>query len=322
MKKLIVTFGPALKKDPSKLGDLDTSKYLFRINGAHGTPEIIAKDVQFLREQMDNPDILIDFPGNKVRTADLGDGIELKINETFAIATDQLNYGDFYKFLKVGQKGLSNDSTFEIIVEDISKEGTITFRSFSEGVLLSNKGMHVNGVNKDLPFLFKKDLDLIKLSEELNVAYVGLSFVRNANDIREVKSLLGDATCKIISKVETASAVEDLANILKEVEYILVDRGDLSTDVGLNKVPFYQKYIIDKANFFNKKTFLATQFLKNMEDKPIPTIAEVIDLYNTLKSGVYGIQLSEETAVGKYPYKCINLFNQMLDDIYIEKIGK
>ena len=125
----------------------------------------------------------------------------------------------------------------------------------------------------------------------------------------------------IISKVETVSAVDNLIDILKEVEYILIDRGDLSAEIGLAKVPSCQQYIIDKALFYNKKVFLATQFLKSMEHNPLPTIAETIDLYNSLKSGVYGIQMSEETAVGKYPKECLEVISSMIKEIDSEYIG-
>jgi pyruvate kinase len=119
--------------------------------------------------------------------------------------------------------------------------------------------------------------------------------------------------------VETLSAVENVDKILDEVEYILIDRGDLSTDVGLLEVPKYQKYIIEKALFSNRRVFLATQFLKSMEYNPIPTFPEVIDLYNTLKTGIYGVQLSEETAVGKYPKECVEVIRDTLRKMKEEK---
>ena len=116
------------------------------------------------------------------------------------------------------------------------------------------------------------------------------------------------------------AAVNNLVDILKEVEYILIDRGDLSTEIGLNKVPAYQKYIVDKALYYGKKVFLATQFLKSMEHNPIATMPEIIDMYNTLKSGIYGIQMSEETAVGKYPKNCLDTIVSLMEEIDSERI--
>jgi pyruvate kinase len=178
--------------------------------------------------------------------------------------------------------------------------------------------MHVRGIHKNIPFLFDKDKELIKLANKHNLSYVGLSFVRTAQDILEAKNLITNST--IISKVETVAAVENLIDILNEVDYILIDRGDLSTEIGLEKVPAYQQYIIDKTVFYGKKVFLATQFLKSMEHNPIPTIPEVIDMYNTLKSGIYGIQMSEETAVGKYPKNVLTIINNILTEIDNERL--
>jgi len=168
-------------------------------------------------------------------------------------------------------------------------------------------------------FLFEKDKGLIELANKYNLAYIGLSFVRTKEDIVEAKKLITSDSI-IISKVETLAAVKNLVEILTEVEYILIDRGDLSTEIGLVKVPAYQDYIIDKAVFHGKKVFLATQFLKSMELNPVPTIPEVIDLYNTLKKGIYGIQMSEETAVGKYPKLCLDTIAGLIDEINEERI--
>ena len=177
--------------------------------------------------------------------------------------------------------------------------------------------MHVRGIHADIPFLFDKDLALIELANKHQLAYVGLSFVRHAKDIAEAKALISSGI-DIISKVETKSAVENLIEILQEVEFILIDRGDLSTEIGIEKIPAYQSFIVSKALFHNRKVFLATQFLKNMEVNPIPTIPEVIDMYNTMKTGIYGIQMSEETAVGKYPKACLDTIVSLMKEIESE----
>ena len=122
----------------------------------------------------------------------------------------------------------------------------IELKSESDGILQNNKGMHVRGIHSNIPFLFDKDKDLIELANKHDLAYVGLSFVRNIADIKEAKELISK-DIKIISKVETKSAVENLTDILNEVEFILVDRGDLSTEIGLEKIPSYQAFIINKA---------------------------------------------------------------------------
>jgi len=314
MKKLIATVGPSLlHKVPLK--EVHNDNIIYRINGAHGSIENIENYILEIKKQIPTAKILMDLPGNKVRTANFEYGfIEIEEGKTFDIYFYQFNYKDFFKHLKVGDIVLANDSIFKFEVKNIDYElAKVTFLSYSTGKLLNNKGFHIRGVSSKLPFLFEKDKGLIELANKHNLDYVGLSFVRNQKDIQEAKKLIKNS--EIIAKVETLSAVENVDKILDEVEYILIDRGDLSTDVGLLEVPRYQKFIIEKALFANKRVFLATQFLKSMEHNPIPTFPEIIDLYNTLKTGILGVQLSEESAVGEYPKECIKIIFDTLEKV-------
>lgn len=316
MKRLIITVGPALLYDvPIK--DVHHERNLYRINGAHGSISDIEGHVDAIRKQIPDADILIDLPGNKVRTANFSEPIQLHAGESFSIPSENFNYTDFYKHLKPGMTAWANDSVFEFEVQAANAK-QITFLSKSNGLLLNNKGVHIRGINKDMPFLFDKDLQLLELCNKMDISFAGLSFVRTASDILEATSKLTGNT-QIIAKVETLSAVEHLEEILKVTTFILVDRGDLSTDIGVLKVPYYQSYILKRALYHDRKVFFATQILKNMELQPIPTIAEVDDLYSILCSGVYGIQMSEETAVGKYVRECVKLINEMNDVIIAER---
>ena len=315
MKKVIVTVGPSLFGDGT-LRAIHNEDYIYRINGAHGEIEDIEGLIERVRGQLPNADILIDLPGNKIRTANLDKPIELEKGKKFKLLAGQINYGDFYKHLKAGDIVLADDSTLRFVVEN-ANEREITFLSESEGSLFSNKGCHVRGIHEDVPFLFAKDRELIALANKSKVSFVGLSFVRSSEDIKLAQKLIDDGI-EIISKVETKASVDNLNEILKVVDYILIDRGDLSTDVGLEKIPSYQKFIVEKTHFHNKRAFLATQFLKNMEDKPVPTIAEIIDMYNTFKMGIYGIQLSEETSIGKYPKECLEVVRRVMEEINSE----
>jgi pyruvate kinase len=262
----------------------------------------------------------MDLPGNKVRTKDLpNNGIELVKGEQFTIPNECFNYPEFHRHLKPGMTTWANDSVFEFEVVAADDE-KITFLSKSDGVLINGKGVHARGIHTDIPFLFEKDKQLIQVANKYRLEYVGLSFVRSAENVKEAKALLAD-NIKVISKIETLDAVDDINNILPLVEYILVDRGDLSTDIGILNIPRYQKFIIEKAQYYDVKVFLATQVLKNMESKPLPTIGEVEALYEIYKSGVYGVQMSEETAVGKYVKETVGVLNDMFATVEKEKIG-
>jgi pyruvate kinase len=286
--------------------------YLYRINGAHNNRASVEKTVCLLREKYSNPKIIMDLPGNKIRTVNLGKPIQVKKGQEFTLNASNTNFPDFKKYLEKGQIVYADDSTLMFKVIECNRN-QLLFTSFSDGFLKNGKGLHVRGIHSDIPFLFEKDLELINVANELKLEFVGLSFVRNYSDIDlAIKKINNDIS--ILPKVETLSAVKNINTILENVDQILIDRGDLSTDVGLYKVPIFQDYIIKKAKYFNKPVYLATQFLKNMEINPIPTIAEVVDLYNTLTQDVRGIQLSEETAVGKYPQECLDTINQIITE--------
>lgn len=286
--------------------------YLYRINGAHNNRASVEKTVCLLREQYSNPKIIMDLPGNKIRTANLDKPIQVKKGQEFTLNASNTNFPDFKKYLEKNHIVYADDSTLMFKVIECYRN-QLLFTSFSDGFLKNGKGLHVRGIHSDIPFLFEKDLELINVANELKLEFVGLSFVRDHSDIDlAMKKINSDIS--ILPKIETLSAVKNINTILENVDHILIDRGDLSTDVGLYKVPIFQDYIIKKAKYFNKPVYLATQFLKNMEINPIPTIAEVVDLYNTLTLGVRGIQLSEETAVGKYPQKCLDTINQIITE--------
>lgn len=318
MQKYILTTGPALANEVP-LSQVHTEKNIYRINGAHGSLADIEAGIKNIRSQVPGAVILMDLPGNKVRTANIEVGIQLEKGKTFTLRNNQFNYPDFYHHLQPGMTAWANDSVFEFEVVSADSE-KIVFLSKSDGVLINGKGVHVRGIHRDIPFLFEKDWQLIRLANQYKLDFVGLSFVRTPENVKEAQALISQEI-QVISKIETIDAVEHINEILPLVKYILVDRGDLSTDIGIEKIPRFQKYIIEKALYFDVKVFLATQVLKNMETKPIPTIGEIEALYEIMKSGVYGVQMSEETAVGRYVPACVQLLEQMNQEILAEKIA-
>lgn len=317
MQKYILTTGPALANEVP-LSQVHTEKNIYRINGAHGSLADIEAGIKNIRSQVPGAVILMDLPGNKVRTANIEVGIQLEKGKTFTLRNNQFNYPDFYHHLHPGMTAWANDSVFEFEVVSADSE-KIVFLSKSDGVLINGKGVHVRGIHRDIPFLFEKDRQLIRLANQYKLDFVGLSFVRTPENVKEAQALISQEI-QVISKIETIDAVEHINEILPLVKYILVDRGDLSTDIGIEKIPRFQKYIIEKALYFDVKVFLATQVLKNMETKPIPTIGEIEALYEIMKSGVYGVQMSEETAVGRYVPACVQLLEQMNQEILAEKL--
>lgn len=310
--KLIVTVGPtSLKKNIIK-SISETGSCIFRINGAHSNAGNVKEVTDHIRGVLPEAEIMLDLPGNKIRLGDLGDAIKLEKGKIANIYSHQLNYPDFYKIVKPGEVIMAQDSTLMLEVLSV-KNKVVELISHSNGLLESRRGFHVKGIYEHLPFLFDKDIELIKTACGLGIDYLGLSFVRSAKDIRLVKEKIRGISShapQLIAKIETLKAVENMEEIFHEVENILIDRGDLSAETGLMKLPEYQTRIIKSAVKAKKNVFLATQFLKNMQTHPVPLIAEAMDLEKTLNSDISGIQLSEETAIGSYPLECVEyVFN-------------
>lgn len=259
---------------------------------------------------------MIDLPGNKVRTGNLPLPIPLQKGEELTLSGFEVNYPDFYRHLKPGDVMYANDSTYVLEVIGID-DRTIRLRSGSDGSLTSGKGLHVTGIHADIPFLFERDQELIRGACELGLDIISLSFVRNVADIEQARALIdraGGPQIKIFAKVETAMALENLAAILETVDTVNVDRGDLSSDIGILNIARAQNSIVAAAHAAGKEVFLATQFLKNMEREPVPLISELIGLYQAVHDGVTGIQLSEETAVGKHPVECVKMVFDVLEN--------
>jgi pyruvate kinase len=306
---IIVTVGPGLL-EKNKIKKIDSlGNCIFRINGAHADGEQTRNITNTIRGFSPDAKIMIDLPGNKVRTKNLTEPLRLSKGEELILQEYQVNYTNFYQHLKAGDTIYANDSIFTLEVVKIVGN-TVQLLSHSDGLLQTNKGLHVQGIHAEIPFLFERDQELIDVACEIDLDVISLSFVRTADDIKVVKNILkekNNTSTELFAKIETAAALDNLGYIFQEVETVNVDRGDLSTDIGILKLPSAVERITTSALMSGRNIFLATQFLKNMETSPVPLIAELSDIHNSVKSGISGIQLSEETAVGKFPVECVKL---------------
>jgi pyruvate kinase len=287
---------------------------ILRINGSHVQPTEIGTYAQAIRRFLGNTvSILVDLPGNKIRTS-LSQPIPIESGKTFTLTKDQLNYSEFLANLKPGQTILANDSLFRFTVKSV-ESGVATFLSHSSGLLKTGKGVHLLGEYPDLPILFQRDRDLIEASLQHSVNFLGLSFVRTSRDVDDVRALIKGKSIDVIVKIETKKAIENLDSILEKADRFLVDRGDLSCDVGLVNIDRFQKLILQRAKSKGRTIYFATQFFHSMVENPTPLIAEVCGFSDALQIGVDGIQLSEETAVGKYPLEILALIKGVRDAI-------
>ena len=284
-----------------------------RINGAHGSLESISAMVSDARKLVgDSMQIMIDLPGRKVRTKDLAVPIVLETGKDFHLYLHQVNYPEFLSALRTGQQVSANDGLFSFQVMGVS-EDRATFRSSGDGLLHDNKGLHAEVDELEIPALLETDLELIRIAKAEGVNLVALSFVNNANDVEMCLSHLAGSATGLVTKVETDSAIKHLDDILEISETILIDRGDLASEIGIDSVPQVQDMVIKAGLARGRRIYLATQFLHFMTEHQTPLIAEANDIYHSVLKGVHGLQLSEETAIGRYPLDVVKMMHAIVD---------
>jgi pyruvate kinase len=312
--QVIVTVGPstrsgAVLKEMVKLG-----VGLFRVNGAHASRENILDIKGKIKKLNPQAKIILDLPGNKIRTKNLERSIELKRGRKFILSSSMVNDDAFFRNIRRGDMITAHDSllSFEVVK---SNESSAVFLSHSNGILANGKGLHKEGLTDKIEFLTDQDKRLIEIARDLKLDCISLSYVRGIKDVREAKDFISGNHYKpeIFIKIETKKVLDRIQDIIKEGETFILDRGDMSSEVGIGHIADIQNVVIKNAKVRGRRIFLATQFLKNMIHHPVPLIAEVNDIHNAIAKGVSGIQLSEETAVGRYPVECVKFVMRLCE---------
>ncbi len=260
--------------------------------------------------------IFADLQGPKIRLATFADGpVVLKQGAAFAITTrdvlgDVAMAGTTYAGLpgdvNVGDPILVDDGKVRLRVTEFTDDTVHTVVEVG-GKVSNNKGINLPGVAVSVPAMSEKDVEDLKFSLALGVDYVALSFVRNASDADDVRAVMDEVGVRvpIIAKIEKPQAVENIDEIIKAFDAIMVARGDLGVECPLEDVPFIQKMVIEKARRNAKPVIVATQMLESMISAPSPTRAEASDVANAVLDGADAVMLSGETSVGEYPLHAV-----------------
>jgi pyruvate kinase len=269
--------------------------------------------------------ILLDTKGPEIRTMTLKDGkdVSIKAGQKFTFTTDQsvvgdnervaVTYENFAKDLKVGDIVLVDDGLLELDVTEIKGNEVICIAR-NNGDLGQKKGINLPNVSVNLPALSEKDIEDLKFGCQNNVDFVAASFIRKADDVRQVRKVLrenGGERIQIISKIESQEGLDNFDEILAESDGIMVARGDLGVEIPVEEVPCAQKMMIRKCNRAGKVVITATQMLDSMIKNPRPTRAEANDVANAILDGTDAVMLSGETAKGKYPLAAVEVMNKI-----------
>lgn len=324
--KQIATIGP-ICSDYKSLSKLHTNGVnIFRINLSHENPISLVEKVDILNYIRSittyDLEILLDLQGPKHRIGTVKENTEIKkgnnlLLDKCSIEGDDnrvyLGHENIYKNINVGDKILIDDGQIELNVKENGEEFILT-EIIKGGKLKSNKGVNLPNCKLDNTCLTDKDLNDIRLLNTLKIDYVALSFVESKNDIINLKKVL-KKNIKIIGKIERPLALENIDEICDECDGIMIARGDLGVEIGIEKVPMVQKKCIKVGRGKNKEVIVATQMMESMITNPIPTRAEVSDIANAVLDGATGLMLSGETSVGKYGLECIKIQRKVIEEI-------
>lgn len=318
--KIICTIGPSSEPVEVLQKMIKMGMNVARLNFSHGTHEEHQRRVDHIRQaaraSQATVAIMLDTKGPEIRTGTLQEGkINLQAGDEFTLTTNlvpgdekqvYITYADLPAEMSPGDCILLADGLISLQVERTTATD-IVCRVMNGGELGERKGINVPGVRVNLPFLSDKDRHDIGFAIQHQLDFIAASFARSAEDILEIRRILEEnhADIDIIAKIESQEGVDNLEEIIRVVDGVMVARGDLGVEIPAEEVPLVQKHIIKQCIAAGKTVIIATQMLESMIINPRPTRAEVSDVANAIFDGADAIMLSGETAAGKYPVEVV-----------------
>jgi pyruvate kinase len=328
--KIVCTIGPATRAPRMIRKLFQAGLDVARLNFSHGTHEEHAATIAALRGEsvrLEKPvAILADLQGPKIRTGALAGGgtVTLRTGQRFVITTSRIlgdstrvntTFRPLPREVKKGDRILLSDGLIQLRVEKTTNHEVIC-QVENGGVLGENKGINLPGVRLRVPAVTDKDRVDLRFAVSQKVDYIAASFVRRAEDVLQAKELVrrAGATTPVIAKLEKPEAIENLDEILRVSDGVMVARGDLGVEMSLERVPVVQKNIIARAREFRRPVITATQMLESMTENPRPTRAEASDVANAIFDGTDAVMLSAETASGKYPVEAVAMMARIIEE--------
>ena len=319
--KIVCTLGPATEDDAVLRELILSGMNVARLNFSHGTHETHLNNIRRIeafRRELNLPiAIMLDTKGPEIRLETFENGkVQLKKGQTFTLVTQSvvgnaerasITYPDLPRDIREGTTILIDDGLVEMTVRSLTA-GEIVCIVNNDGMISDRKSVNVPDVDLSMPYLSPKDREDIAFGVKNGVDFIAASFTRTAEDILDVRKLfsaLGRTNVSIIAKIENMQGVQNIDEILRVSDGIMVARGDLGVEIPLEKVPVIQKMLIHKAYSSGKQVITATQMLDSMIKNPRPTRAETTDVANAIYDGTSAIMLSGETAAGAYPVEAV-----------------
>jgi pyruvate kinase len=326
--KIVATIGPASASVPVLRDMIRAGMDVARLNFSHGAydfyRELIANIRELNHELGVSTAILADLQGPKLRVGEMENGgIDVPDGSELVITTEPVIgmpgrvstvYKQFPHDVKPGELVLLDDGKLRLQVLRTDGHTDVTLRVITGGRLTNKKGINLPNTKVSLPCLTDKDKQDLDFALEQNVDWVGLSFVRSARDIIELKHIIRaqDKHARVVAKIEKPEALEEIDDIIREADALMVARGDLGVEIPMEKVPLVQKDIIKRCLRSHRPVIVATQMMESMITSPTPTRAEVNDVANAVLDHADAVMLSAETSVGRYPVEAVGTMNRIL----------
>tara|TARA_B100000524_G_scaffold99979_1_gene47942 strand:+ start:8289 stop:9707 length:1419 start_codon:yes stop_codon:yes gene_type:complete len=333
--KIVATIGPSSASKDILKEMISSGMNVCRINFSHGSYSDHTKVIQFVRELNEelntNVAILADLQGPKIRTGDMQEGgVKLEVGASTLIQTDEIvgskdsfsiNYEKLPEDVQRGESILLDDGKLMLEVESTDRKAEIICKVIQGGVLSSKKGVNFPNTKISMPSLTDKDESDLDFAIAQDVDWIGLSFVRTAEDIVDLKQRISvqGGKARVIAKIEKPEALACIDEIVQVCDGIMVARGDLGVEIPYQNVPLTQKMLINKGIQYAKPVIVATQMMESMITQMTPTRAEVNDVANAVLDGADAVMLSGETSVGNYPVEVINAMSKIIREMELDE---
>lgn len=328
--KIVATLGPASSSYDRLKELIEAGVNVCRLNFSHGNHEDLVGVIETIRKLNDelgvHTAILGDLQGPKIRVGEMEPNTILESGQEFILTINKcvgnkerayISYREIPRDVQPGELILMDDGKLQLEVVSTNFEDEVILKVIHGGVLSSKKGVNLPNTSISQPCLTEKDLTDLNFCLEHNLDWIGLSFVRSARDIIELKHIISsrNKASRVVAKIEKPEAVAELNDIIKVTDAVMVARGDLGVEIPMQDVPLLQKKIVQKCLENAKPVIIATQMMESMIENIAPTRAEVTDVANAVMDGADAVMLSGETSVGEHPVEVIKAMCKIINKV-------
>lgn len=319
--RIVATIGPATCNADSLSALAASGMNVARLNASHADLNWHARAIAEIRRALPEVPIILDVPGRKIRTLALAHEPHFQAGDTIVLTTDAdhdgrekvpLSHDGLHEDLSPGDVIFADDGSLRFTVTAVTGRD-ISCSAETTGTLRSRKGINVPNVHLRGNLVTDRDREIIAFARDHDIDFVGISFVESGDHVDEIRGISSTSWPRIVAKIETQRAMENLVDIIGCADVIMIDRGDLAVETNVESTALQQKQVLKVAKQLGKPVIVATEMLHSMIQNPVPTKAEVSDITNAVLDGCAATMLSGETAIGQFPVEAVSVMRKICD---------